>query len=122
MGEAKKLKDGDAESMPKREVLGGDTDANRLSGKEDANVTELKQKVKALVDGKFGGDYKKAFDAYDRDNDGAISKDELSSMLSDAKVGNGLTRGAWVKGIIGKMDEGGDQKIQWAEFQSAIGA
>jgi hypothetical protein len=83
---------------------------------EDENVKELKAKVGALVQNKFGGDYRKAFDHYDEDKDGGVNKDEIVQLLKDAGVGNGLTRGAWAKGILKKVDQGKDGKIQWAEF------
>lgn len=85
----------------------------------DDNEKELKEKVGALVRGRYGNDYRKAFDHYDTDNDGAVSKDELKKLLADAGVGSGLTRGAWASGVIDKMDKGNDGKIQWAEFEAA---
>ena len=89
---------------------------------EDPNVTELKRKVADLVKRAFGGDYKKAFDAYDRDNDGKMTKDEIKELLSDAGVGNGLTRGAWADGILKKLDMNHDSGVQWAEFESVFKA
>lgn len=96
--------------------------ASQLAYAEDDNERELKAKIKALVNSRYGGDYKKAFEAYDPDGDGAIDKAGLSRFLSDAGVGNGLTRGAWVKGIISKLDGSGDSKIQWTELQSMVSA
>jgi hypothetical protein len=87
---------------------------------QDKNVEELKKKVGALVDKKFGGSYKKAFDHYDSDRDGGVTKNELMALLSDAGVGNGLTRGVWASKIIDKLDKSGDQKIEWTEFESVF--
>lgn len=87
---------------------------------EDENVKELKTKVKALVDGKFKGDYHAGFAHYDANKDGGLDKDELKGLLSDAGVGNGLTRGAWANGIIKKLDTSGDKMIQWAEFDAVF--
>ena len=89
---------------------------------EDKHVTELKQKVGKLVDAQFGGDYKKAFAHYDGDHDGRMTKDEIKSMLSDAGVGNGLTRGAWADGILDKLDMNHDRGVQWGEFESVFKA
>ncbi|HEX5063740.1 MAG TPA: EF-hand domain-containing protein [Kofleriaceae bacterium] len=89
---------------------------------EDPNVIELKQKVQRLVTSKFGGDYKKAFDHYDGDQDGKMTKDEIKQMLSDAGVGNGLTRGAWADGILKKLDMNHDSGVQWGEFESVFKA
>lgn len=87
---------------------------------EDDNVKELKAKVKALVGSKFGGDYHKGFSHYDGNTDGGLDKDELKNLLSDAGVGNGITRGAWASGIIKKLDKNGDNKVQWAEFDAVF--
>lgn len=97
--------------------------ASELAFEEDANVRELKAKVSALVNAKFGGDYKAAFDHYSTADikDGKVGRDELKALLSDAGVGNGLTRGAWASGIIGKLDTDGDEKIGWDEFQKVTG-
>lgn len=112
---------------PVPEVGGGaeaegnpDRSASQLAFEEDGNVKELKTKVGALVDKKFGSDYKKAFEHYDTDKDGSIAKGELVNLLEDAKVGNGVTRGAWANGIIEKLDQSGDTKIQFNEFQAVV--
>ena len=95
-----------------------DRTASQLAFEEDGNTKELKTKVGALVDKKFGSDYKKAFEYYDTDRDGSIAKAELVNMLTDANVGNQVTRGAWAKGIIEKLDQNGDAKIQYDEFEA----
>jgi hypothetical protein len=87
---------------------------------EDKDVKELKDKVGGLVKNKFGGDYKKAFDAYDSNKDGAIDAAELGKLLEDAGVGKPWTRPMWVSGIMKEMDKNKDGKIQWSEFESAI--
>lgn len=94
----------------------------QLAYEEDANERELKEKVGRLVNKKFGGDFKAAFTHYDGDQDGAVSKGELVKLLSDAGVGNGLTRGIWASKIIDKLDTTGDSSIQWAEFESVFRA
>ena len=58
-------------------------------------VPLLEEKVAALVEARFGGDYRKAFDHYDSDHDGKVSKDELMALLQDAGIGNFLTRSTW---------------------------
>ncbi|MGD0527646.1 MAG: EF-hand domain-containing protein [Polyangiaceae bacterium] len=85
---------------------------------------ELVAKVRKLVTKKYGDasveNMRKLFDEYDRDKDQKISPDELEKLLKDADVGNGLTRGAWVKGVIGALDTNQDKKIDWDEFTAAI--
>jgi hypothetical protein len=98
------------------------TQVAQAGQEEDENVKELKTKVKALVEKKFKGDYRAGFSAYDGNKDGGLDKDELKNLLSDAEVGNGLTRGAWANGIIKKLDKNNDKKVQWAEFDAVFSA
>ena len=93
----------------------------QLAFAEDANERELKDKVGALVSKKFGGDFQTAFAHYDADKDGGVSKAEITKLLSDAGVGNALTRGAWASGILSKLDRDENGSIEWAEFQSVFG-
>ncbi|HEY8042297.1 MAG TPA: EF-hand domain-containing protein [Polyangiaceae bacterium] len=92
-----------------------------MGSKEQA---ELVDKVQKLVVKKYGSatveSMRKLFDEYDRDKDQKISPDELETLLKDADVGNGFTRGAWVKGVIGALDTNADKKIDWDEFTAAI--
>lgn len=85
---------------------------------------ELVEKIQKLLKKKYGDssieNMRKLFDEYDRDKDQKISADELERLLKDADVGNGLTRGAWVKGVIGALDKNSDKKIDWDEFTAAI--
>ncbi len=87
---------------------------------EDSHVAELKTKVGALVNQRFGGDYKAAFDHYDGSHDGGVNRDELVQLLADAGVGNAFTRGMWADGIMEKLDLDKDGRIQWSEFQNGI--
>jgi Ca2+-binding EF-hand superfamily protein len=64
---------------------------------------------------------RKLFDRYDVDHDGKITKQELGQLLKDIDVGNSLTRGAWVRGIIDKVDTNADKSISWDEFQAVAG-
>lgn len=89
---------------------------------DDKNKRELVRKVSDLVDRRFGGSYEAAFQSYSRKNgnDSKVDSGELSELLSDASVGNMITRGAWVSGIMREMDKDGDGKISWNEFESVI--
>jgi Ca2+-binding EF-hand superfamily protein len=85
---------------------------------------ELIEKIQKLVVKKYGDtsleSMRKLFDEYDRDRDQKINADELERLLKDADVGNAFTRGAWVKGVIGAMDQNADKKIDWDEFTAAV--
>lgn len=64
---------------------------------------------------------RKLFDKYDVNKDGKINDKELEGLLKDAGIGNALTRGSWIKGIIGALDKNGDKQIDWDEFTAAVG-
>ncbi len=85
---------------------------------------ELVTKVKALMQRKYGATDQAAlrqlFDEYDRNHDGKIDRRELESMLGDAGVGNTLTRGMWVKGVMGVIDQNGDEFIEWGELSRVL--
>ena len=86
----------------------------------DAQKQELRDKVTGLVADRFGGDFTKAFDHYDANRDGRISRDELGALLSDAGIGSWVTRGAWATGIIDALDSDKDGSISAAELQAAL--
>ena len=85
---------------------------------------ELVMKVRALMQRKYGATdvaaLRKLFDEYDRNHDGKIDRNELESMLGEAGVGNALTRGMWVKGVIGAIDRDGNQLIDWDELAQVL--
>ncbi|MFO0748443.1 MAG: EF-hand domain-containing protein [Myxococcota bacterium] len=86
---------------------------------------ELVSKIQKLMQARFGGTDRAArermFAAYDHDQDGHITKDELSKLLEDAGVCNGLTRGFWVKGVMSHLDRDDSATIDFAEFEHAVG-
>ena len=86
----------------------------------DRNEQELVRKVKILIQTRFFGDSKRAFDFYARKR-GAMSqigRDELIRLLQDANVGNPLNRGVWVSGIMKRFDTNHDNFISYTEFQT----
>jgi hypothetical protein len=117
-----KTRFGSGQAPPVAGAFGDQAGVSTLAYEQDEHEKELKQKVSALVAHKFGGDYKKAFEHYDRDKDGAVQKGELVAMLAEAGVGNGLTRGIWASKIVERLDSGGDSAIEWSEFESVFTA
>jgi Ca2+-binding EF-hand superfamily protein len=85
---------------------------------------ELVLRIKELLKKKHGDtsieSMRRMFDFYDTNHDQKISEKELEQLLKDANVGNGFTRGAWIKGIIGALDQNGDRHIDWDEFKRAV--
>ena len=90
----------------------------------DKEQRELVEKVRKLVRKKYGEEslenMRRLFDEYDRDGDQKIGADELETLLEDADIGNGFTRAAWVKGVIGALDQNADRKVGWDEFTAAV--
>lgn len=84
-------------------------------------LRELVDKVSRLFAERFGDDYRKAFEHYDRDKkDGGINRAELLQLLEDADIGNWLTRGAWAHGILAALDTDKDGAISRAEFEAVL--
>ncbi len=70
---------------------------------------ELREKV-----GKLG--MRITFTRYDADNNGKLDAGELRAMLTDANVGNIVTRGTWVTSILATLDTDKDGMVSWAEL------
>ena len=87
-----------------------------------AEEEELKTKIRQLVKEKFEGDYRKGFDHYDKVDglDSKIGSSALERLLTDADVGNWLTRGLWVDGVLKALDKDKDGAISWDEFESIL--
>lgn len=86
----------------------------------EAQKQELTDKVRQLIEGRFSGDYHKAFAHYDASGDGRIDRTELGRLLEEAGIGNWLTRGAWAGGIIAALDADKDGTISGPEFDSVL--
>lgn len=85
---------------------------------------ELVTKMTAHVRKRFGGTgldaWRRAFDAADRNHDGAISKPELEAMLKAAGIGNFITIGAWTDGVMRELDKGQNGTLTFEELKSAL--
>ncbi len=61
----------------------------------------------------------KAFDFFDKDSDGKLSKKEIVKLLKQAEI-NGFIRGLVSTKLIEGYDMDGDGLIDWEEFKFAI--
>lgn len=84
---------------------------------------DVVDKVSALVQRKWKGDYAAAFAAEDTDGDGRISVAELESILVEAGVAY-FKIGAWpvAKAIMAVFDGNADGFIEWSEFEAVFKA
>ena len=83
-----------------------------------ASKKEIINKIKILIANKFD-DPKDAFDFFDKNKDGALSKKEIKKLLKSAKV-SGLLRSIVATKIIEGLDKNGGKKVEWKEFQTII--
>ena len=90
-----------------------------------APETELVTKVRALLNNRHGGDgqeqLRAAFEIYDRNRSGSLEADELADFLADAGIGNKMTRGFWVKGILARLAANEDA-LSWDALRTAVAA
>ncbi|QEL17456.1 EF-hand domain-containing protein [Limnoglobus roseus] len=84
---------------------------------DEGNISEILMKVRRVVDARFGGDIRAAFDHYDTNRNGLMSMSELNALLADAGVGFWLTRWSWVNGVAHDLDANQDGRVSWAEFE-----
>lgn len=62
---------------------------------------------------------KEAFDYFDADKDGNLTKEDFKQLLKEAKV-SVLIRGLVAEFMLQGFDENKDGKVDWGEFQKAI--
>lgn len=86
--------------------------------------TEIISKVKNLITRRHGSDdhgaLRATFEAYDQNQTGRLEPDELAKVLEDAGVGNKLTRGMWVKGILSRLARERHDALSWNDFAHAV--
>ena len=105
-----------------RDTGRGGSEASASTEERDGREQELADKLSAFVQDRFGGDYDKAFEYFDKDNDATLNRSELSDALGDIGIGNFITRGMWVDGIMEKLDKSPtDGKLSYDELLSAVG-
>jgi Ca2+-binding EF-hand superfamily protein len=60
-----------------------------------------------------------AFNFFDKNGDGKLSKKEVVKLLKEAEI-NGFIRGLVGSKLIEGYDKDGDGKIDWKEFKVAL--
>lgn len=61
----------------------------------------------------------KAFDFFDKDGNGKLSKTEIANLLKEAEI-SGFLRGIVSSKLIEGYDKDNDEYINWKEFKAAV--
>lgn len=75
-------------------------------------------KLQNLITDSFD-DPKDAFNFFDKDGDGSLSKKEIVKLLKQAKI-NGFIRGLVASKLIEGYSKDGDETVSWEEFKAAL--
>ena len=81
-------------------------------------VLLILNKIQILITNHFDSP-EKAFNFFDKDSDGKLSKKEIKSLLKKAEI-SGFLRGIVSSKLIEGYDKDGDELIDWEEFKTAI--
>lgn len=79
---------------------------------------QILKKIKILLTQQFD-DPQEAFEFFDKNEDGNLSRKEVKALLKKAKVSK-FIRGIVSTKLIEKFDESSDERIEWHEFKGAI--
>ena len=74
--------------------------------------------IESLMRSKFS-EPREAFDYFDEDNDGNLTKSDFKKLLKEAKV-SALIRGLVAEFMMQSFDANDDGLVSWEEFQAAI--
>lgn len=83
-----------------------------------ASKKEILNKIRILITQKFD-DPQAAFEFFDKNGDGYLSKKELKSLVKKSKV-NGFLSGIVAAKMIEGLDKNKDKKFNWPEFKKAV--
>ncbi len=79
---------------------------------------KILKNIENLMRSKFT-EPKDAFDFYDEDKDGFLTKNDFKKLLQQADV-SVLIRGLFAEFMLQSFDKNGDNLVDWNEFQAAI--
>ena len=79
---------------------------------------QILKKIEILITNHFRKP-EEAFNFFDENGDGKLSKSEIKNLLKEAEI-SGFIRGIVSSKLIEGYDKDGDQLINWEEFQAAL--
>ena len=83
-----------------------------------ASKREILNKIRILITQKYTSP-QEAFDFFDRNKDGYLSKSELKKLVKKAKVSS-LISGVVAGKMIAGLDKDENKKFDWSEFKNAV--
>ena len=83
-----------------------------------ASKKKILKKIKIVLTQGFETE-QQAFDFFDKNKDGKLSKKEIVFLLKKAKV-SGFIRATVANILIKEYDKSDDEQINWQEFKKAI--
>jgi len=75
-------------------------------------------KLQELITQQFDNP-KAAFDFFDKDGNGTLSRDEIVKLLKQAEI-SGFIRGIVASKLIEGYSKDGDEEVSWVEFKAAL--
>ena len=81
------------------------------------NEEEIIEKIRILITQNFRNPAE-AFEFYDKNLDGSLSKDELINLLREADVR--FFRRQVANQLIDKLDKNGNSRVEWNEIETLI--
>lgn len=83
-----------------------------------ASKDQILKKIEILITNHFRKP-EEAFNFFDENGDGKLSKGEIKNLLKEAEI-SGFIRGIVSSKLIEGYDRDGDDLINWQEFRAAL--
>ncbi len=83
-----------------------------------ASKKDILRKIRILITQNFQT-AEEAFNFFDKNRDGNLSKKELKSLVKRAEI-NGFIAGIVANKMIQGLDKDHDEKLNWKEFKKAL--
>lgn len=87
-----------------------------MASKQEQQILD---KIKIVLTQQFNSP-EEAFQFFDEDGDGILSREEVVELLKHAEV-NRFLRGVVATKLMEKFDASSDEFIAWTEFEDAVG-